>query len=187
MRVSFKQIGVLVGVAIAIFSFLFFGRQQDTYQLLLISGFVITTVCYSFILFGKGRLKTKLLWTVIVIVCIVAQQITEPFLINTSYRTFIKQNENTLADINRILEHTNGDITITTDTIIHKSDQFTEDERAKLIEGRKKLGVYLISKTDHEVYYGLWGFLDVRLGITYWAEKSYPDIQYRHITGSWFR
>ena len=186
MKVPFKYIGLLMGVALAIFSFLFFGRKQDTYQVLLISGLVIATVSYLLILFGKEKLKTKLLWTAVVILCAVIQQMTEPILINNSYRIFIKQNENTLVDINKILNHTSGDVTITADTIIHKSDEFTVAETERLFEGRRKLGVYLISKTDHEIYYGLWGFLDVRLGITYWAEKSYPDIQYRHITGNWF-
>src|SRR5436853_6616984 len=106
MTVSFKHILLLIGVALVIFSFLFFGRQQDTYQVLLISGIVIATVPYLLILFGKVTLRAKLLWTAVVILCIVIQQLTEPVLINTSYRIFIKQNETTLADINKILDRT---------------------------------------------------------------------------------
>lgn len=186
MTVSFKHITLLIGIALVIFSFLFFARQQNTYQVLLIGGIIMATISCLLILFGKETLRAKSLWTAVIILCIVIQQLAEPVLINSSYRIFIKQNETILADINKVLDHTSGDITITSDTIIHKSDQFTEEETAKLVKGRKKLGVYLISKTDHKTYYGLWGFLDVRLGITYWAEKSYPGLQYRHITGNWF-
>jgi len=186
MPTSLKNIGLSTGVLLVFLSFLFFGRKQNTYQALLIVGFSIACVSYLLILFGKGKWRSKLLWTVVVIFCAVIQQMTEPFFINTSYRIFINQNERTLMDLNNILEHTRGDVTITKDTIIHNFDQFTQDEKQKLMESRKKLSVYLISKTDHEIYYGFWGFLDVRLGITYWSEKSYPGIQYRHIIGSWF-
>jgi hypothetical protein len=186
MQTTLKFIGLSVGMLLIFLSFLFFGRRQDTYEILLNIGLVIACVSYLLILFGKEELKRKLLWTAVVILCAVIQQMTEPFFIKTSYRIFINQNENSLTEINNILDHTNGDVIIISDSIVHEFDQFTPEQIEKLIKGRKKLGVYIISKTDHETYYGFSGFLDVRLGITYWAEKSYPDIRYRHITGSWF-
>jgi hypothetical protein len=83
------------------------------------------------------------------------------------------------------LIHKQGDITILNDSI-SKGVQLTTLESDKLREGRKKLGVYIISKSDNEIYYGLWGFLDVRLGITYLNDIKKPDNNYRHLTGNWF-
>lgn len=90
-----------------------------------------------------------------------------------------------LTEINNILINKQGDITILNDSI-SKDDQLTVLESDKLREGRKKLGVSIISKSDNGIYYGLWGFLDVRLGITYLTDKIKADNNYRHLTGNWF-
>jgi len=185
MTLSFKYIGLLIGVALTFVSFLFFGRQQDTYQILLICGLVTALVFYLTILFGKGQLNTKIFWTGVVVLCAVVQQFTAPFLIDTSYRFYISQNKNVLTEINNILINKQGDITILNDSI-SKDDQLTVLESDKLREGRKKLGVSIISKSDNGIYYGLWGFLDVRLGITYLTDKIKADNNYRHLTGNWF-
>jgi hypothetical protein len=185
MTLSFKHIGLLIGVVLTFVSFLFFGRQQGTYQVLLICGLLTALIFYLTILFGKGHLKTKIFWTIVVVLCAVVQQLTEPFLIDTSYRVYINQNKNILTEINEILINKQGDITILNDSI-SKGDQLTALESDKLREGRKKLGVYIISKSDKGIYYGLWGFLDVRLGITYWTGSVEPDNKYQHLTGNWF-
>ena len=185
MTLSFKHIGLLIGVALTFVSFLFFGRQQDTYQILLICGLVTALVFYLTILFGKGQLNTKIFWTGVVVLCAVVQQFTAPFLIDTSYRFYISQNKNVLTEINNILINKQGDITILNDSI-SKDDQLTVLESDKFREGRKKLGVSIISKSDNGIYYGLWGFLDVRLGITYLTDKIKADNNYRHLTGNWF-
>jgi hypothetical protein len=59
-----------------------------------------------------------------------------------------------------------SDVTILNNDIT-KDAHLTANEIDKLRDARKKLGTYLIAKTDKEVYYGLRGFLDVRLGIVY--------------------
>jgi hypothetical protein len=185
MTLYFKYIGLLIGVVLTFVSFLFFGRQQGTYQILNIGGLVTALICYLTILFGKGHFKTKIFWTLVVVLCALVQQLTEPFLIDTSYRIYISQNKNVLTAINNILINKQDDITILNDSI-SKSDQLTILESDKLREGRKKLGVYIISKSDKGIYYGLWGFLDVRLGITYLTDKIKPDNNYRHLTDNWF-
>ena len=185
MTLSFKHIGLLIGVALTFVSFLFFGRQQGTYQILNFGGLLVALIFFLTILFGKGHPKTKILWTIVVVLCAVVQQLTEPFLIDTSYRFYISQNKTILTEINNILINKSGDITILNDSI-SKGDQLTTLESDKLREGRNKLGVYIISKSDNGIYYGLWGFLDVRLGITYLTNKIKPDNNYRHLTDNWF-
>ena len=186
MTLSFKYIGLLIGVILIFISFLFFGRQQDSYQTLLICGLVTAFVFYLTILFGKDHQKAKIFWTLVVVLCTVIQQLTEPYFIDTSYRIFISQNENVLTEINNILINKQEDVVILNDDIT-KGNQLTTFERDKLRTGRKKLSVYIISKSDNGIYYGLWGFLDVRLGINYFSDKIKPDNNYRHLTGNWYR
>ena len=141
MRLSFKPIGLLTGVVLTFVSFLFFGRQQGTYQILNICGHVTALIFYVTILFGKNHLKTKVFWSVALVLGAVVQQLTAPFLINTSYRIYISQNKNILTEINYILINKHGEITILKDSIF-KSDQLTVLESEKLREGQKKLVVY---------------------------------------------
>jgi len=186
MTFSFKHVGLLIGLISVIVSFTFFGRQQDLYDIFLTGGLLISLIFFLIIFFGKGTSKSKLIWTVIVVLFIVLQRLTEPILIDSSYRIYIRQNENILADINNILLHKTGDITILNDSITHKYDQLTTYESRELIKGQKKLGTYLISKSDKGIYYGLWGFLDVRLGIIFLTDNTKSENNYRHLTGNWF-
>src|SRR4051794_17477194 len=152
MTLSFKHIGLIIGIALVFISFLFAGRQQGTYQILLLSGLATAFIFYLTILFGKGRLKAKLFWTVLVVACAAIQQLTEPVLVDTSYRYYISQNQSTLTDINKILQQKKGDIFILNDSITAKADTLTLDEKATLKKGRKELGVYMISKSDKGIY-----------------------------------
>jgi hypothetical protein len=185
MTFSLKHIGLLIGIILTFISFLFFGRLQGTYQILLICGLLTALIFYLTILFGRSHFKTKIFWTVFIVICYIIKQFTEPFLIDTSYRFYISQNKKILTEINTILTNKKGDITILGDSI-YKGSQLTTLENAKLLEGRRKLGVYFISKSNSGIYYELWGFLDIRLGITFLSDKTKPDNNYRHITGNWY-
>ena len=186
MRPSFKHIGLLTGLLLVIISFLFFGRHQHLYQILNIGGLAISFIFFLIILLRKGIVKSKIFWTIIVIVFVVLQRVTEPILIDTSYRIYIRQNENILSNINNILLRKSGDITILNNNITDTNNQLTAYESNELIKDRKKLDAYIISKSDKGIYYGLRGFLDVRLGITYWTDIVKPDNNYQHLTGNWF-
>jgi hypothetical protein len=186
MTLSFKHIGLLVGITLVFLSFLFVGRQQGTYQILLVGGLATAFVFYLTVLFGRDKLKSKLFWTALVVACAVLQWLTEPILVDTSYRFYISQNQSTLRELNDILQLKHGDIFMLNDSVTAKSDTLTFDEKEKLKRGRKELGVYMISKSDKAIYYGLWGFLDVRLGITYLPTKDHTVDNYRHLTGKWF-
>lgn len=176
----------MIGIALVFVSILFTGRQHGTYEILLLGGLATAFIFYLAILFGKGHLKAKFLWTALVVVCAALHQMMAPFFVDTSYRYYISQNRSTLAEINNILQHKQGDIFILNESITAKSDTLTFDEKEKLIEGKRELGVYMISKFDKGIYYGLWGFLDVRLGITYLQVQEQAVDRYRHLTGNWF-
>ena len=187
MTLSFKHIGLIIGIALVFVSFLFAGRQQGTYQILLFGGLATAFVFYLTILFGRHKLKSKLFWSALVVACAVLQGLTEPILVDTSYRYYISQNRSTLNELNDILQRKQGEVFMLNDSVTAKSDILTFDEKEKLKRGRKDLGVYMISKSDNGIYYGLWGFLDVRLGITYLQTLNHTGDNYRHLTGSWFR
>jgi len=181
-----KRIGLIVGIALIFVSFLFFGRQQGIYQILSVSGFVIALAFFLSIILGKGPKKTKLIWTVVVILLAVIQHLTEPYLIDTSYRMYISGHKAVLDEINAMLMQKRGEVSVLGDSVSCREGTLNANEIAVLKEGREKLGVYIISSLDKGVYYGLWGFLDVRLGITYWLDGDQGK-QYRHLTGNWFR
>ena len=138
------------------------------------------------ILFGKHSLKSKIIAFVVVATIATVEQLLEPILIDTSYRTFIRQNENALTAVNQILAPKSGDIFISNDDIRDDSQLLTSSEKQRLIASKRKLGVYFISKSEKSIYFNLWGFLDVRLGISFWIDKSQPPSHYRHLTGAWY-
>lgn len=187
MKLSFKHIGLIVGIASIFLSFLFAGRRQGTYQILLLAGLATAFIFYLTILFGKEQSKSKLLWTALVCACAALQWLAEPMLVDTSYRYYISQHQSTLTALNDILQRKQGDVFMLNDSVTAKFDTLTFDEKEKLKKGRKDLGVYMISKSDKGIYYGLWGFLDVRLGITHLQTLEHTADKYRHITGNWFR
>ena len=104
-----------------------------------------------------------------------------------SYSIYLKQHDEELAEVNEILKHKQGDIWILRDSIRAKNgQQISSIEKQRLRQEQEKLGAYMILKTDSTIYYGLWGFLDVRLGLTYSISGRQPNIEYRHLTDNWF-
>lgn len=186
MKFSYKHIALVTGIVVIIVSFLFFGRKHDIYFVASTVGFLLALISYLFILFGKSHFKAKLLWTVVVICLVLLQQWSEPHLIHFSYRLYINKNEKKLSEVSSILLSKKSDVFILNNTITAKEDTILPNETIKLIESRKKLDVYMITKYEDKVYFGLWGFLDVRLGITFIPGQTKSFNQYTHITGNWF-
>lgn len=187
MKVSLKHIGLIAGILSVLSSFLFFGRQQGTYQVMFLAGLIVSFLCFLWIILGRETGKSKLLWTAVVFLGVVLSWLTESFFIDTSYRIYISQFEQELGEINDILENKSGEIWIMGDSITAKDGaNLTQSEKQSLMEARNKLGTYMILKKDSTIYYGLWGFLDVQLGINFAISGRTPGEQYQHLTGNWF-
>ncbi len=77
-------------------------------------------------------------------------------------------------------------ISILNDEINDKMNLLSQSEKDSLVKLRQVLNVYTITKTKNGIYYGLWGFLDVRLGITYWTKSELPNENYSHLKGKWY-
>lgn len=182
-----RHIGLIVGIIAVLISFLFFGRQQETYQMILLAGLLISGVCFLWILFGRETIKSKLMWTGIVALGAVLNWLTESYFINSSYRIYLHQFRVELAETNDLLKNKPGEIWIMNDSInVKNGPALMPVENEKLLQLKKKLGTYMILKTDSTVYYGLWGFLDVRIGLTYAFSGRQPNEQSRRLTGNWF-
>jgi len=187
MKFKNKHIGLILGLTFIIFSFLFFGRQQGIYQILLFVGLLISFVFYLTIMFGKETIKSKIIWTIVIVLSALFQQLTEPLLIKSSYLIYLKSNKTELTEVTNILIEKRGEIWITKDTIRDENCVLTNLEKEKLKKLRQKLNVYIIDKSEDEIYYGFWGFLDVRLGITYLTNKNeLHEKNLQHLTDNWF-
>ena len=181
-----KHYGLIAGLFLVIISFLFFGREQNLYQLLLIGGLLISLIFYLVILFSKGSVKSKIIWTIAIIFSVIIQRLSEPILIKSSYLIYLITHKSELTEVNQILSTKTVEISVLNDSVIDKSNILTAIEKEKLKKLRQNLHVYMISKTDKGVYYGLWGFLDVRIGLTYWTDLQKPDNYYRPLKENWY-
>jgi hypothetical protein len=186
MTRKIKRIGLTLGLFSTIISFLFFARQQGTYQLLLLFGLVVSLIFYLTILFGKETTKSKIIWTLVIILAGTIEWLTEPILIKSSYLIYLNSNEKELMTVNNILKDKPSDIFILNDEITDNKNLLTQTEKDNLVKLRQELNVYMISKSDNGIYYGLWGFLDVRIGITYWTKSEMPDENFKQLKEKWY-
>lgn len=181
-----KNTGLILGLLASIISFLFFGRNQDIYQLLLLVGFLTSALFFLLILFSKRSLLSKVLWLIVVVLAILINRVTEPILIKQSFLIYLNRNDQELNAANNILSNKPGDVFILNDELTDEDGVLTPSDKEILLKIRKKLNVYMISKSENGIYYGLWGFLDVRIGITFWTKNVNPDNSYQHLKDKWY-
>jgi hypothetical protein len=186
MKLKSHYIGLILALVLVNLSFLFFGRLQSWYQFLLLLGLLFSAIFYLKILFGKFELKAKLISTMLIILAVSLNRLIEPRLIDWSYLIYLNGHNSELARVNEILQNKAGEISIFRDKVSDQEGLLLKVEENELLELIEKLDVYIISKTDQGVYYGLWGLLDVRLGVMFWTSTDPPSSNYRHLNGKWF-
>lgn len=186
MKIKIRHICLILGMISFLLSFLWFGRDQEMYEILLIGGLAVTTVSYFWILAKTDSIKNKLIWSTVLIAGIFINRLIEPMLIDWSYLIYLNGNEKELSFINNKLHNYNDDIIIMRDTIITKN-VLSDIEKQQLQIARGKIGAYIITKSQDYIYYGLWGFLDVRLGISYYPDESKIKLSgARRIKENWY-
>lgn len=186
MPIRTASAGLLLGIISAVASFLFWATDHDTYLLLITGGLLLSFVCFLVVLFQRGTVKSKLFWTAVVIIAIPVQRLSEPVLIRASYLIFLARHGQELAAVNALLQDKRGSVSVMGHGVYDKDSLLNSGEKDQLRVLRKQLGVYLIGRSDKGVHYGLWGFLDIRLGLTWWTSKQVPDAGNRHLTGNWY-
>jgi hypothetical protein len=184
MPLRIRHIFLLLGILLTIFSFLFFGRQQETYSTLLLTGLFFSGVFFIWILFKDSK-RQKWLWTAVVGASILTEQLSEAFLINCSYKIFLGHNLELLTKVNQIMQSKSGDVFYFKNSEPNRS-KFNAAEESTINELFKQTNIYMILKDSTKIYYGTYGMLDVRLGISYVYSERRPDKRLRQIEDRWY-
>lgn len=177
-----------MGIISVFASALMYAQAGSTDVTLLLLGLAVSGIAFLTILMGNQSVKFKLFWTLFVFVSAGIFFITEEMLRKTSYRIFIALNQDSIDEINNILTPKQGEIYIYKDTILSQPGCLTEKEKAKLKELRKKVDVYMIWKMNSDIYYGIKGFLNYRVGVCHVINGNKPKIQlvHAHLSENWY-
>ncbi|NJM90270.1 MAG: hypothetical protein HC847_27165 [Hydrococcus sp. RU_2_2] len=130
MSLKPRHILLLIGILTIVLSFLFFGRAISTYNLIILSGLALSLISFILILF-KDPVRIKVCWTVIVFAGIALQWATEPIMIRLSYLFYVRQNEISLLEVNRILIGKTGNALWVYDSTLWKRNGISEAEGKK--------------------------------------------------------
>ncbi|SHF95370.1 hypothetical protein [Flavisolibacter ginsengisoli] len=185
MRFSLRHIVLLFGISAVFISFYFFGRKHSQYELLLIIGLLLSAAGYMLVLW-KDKKINKIIWTIVVVLFVLVEQLFEPNLIKASFKTYIDQNQKLLENVNAILL-TKGDMNIASNFESYLSDQFSDSEKRTLNEFFKESRVAFIMKDTKGIFYCLSGFLDEHQGIYYFPSTDHVNqFPAKRIEGNWY-
>jgi hypothetical protein len=185
MTFSIRHIILLFGILFIILSFYWFGRDNITYDIIILAGLVIFLFSFLIILFKDTR-KSKLLWTFVVFASAGLQRITEPVLIKLSYKHFIIQHESSLNSVTGLIQTKTNNLFLSPTSDLWTKNGFTQEERNQICGGLKETGISFIIKDSSKIFYLTWGVLDEYHGIYYFFSGDQADERYRHILGNWY-
>ena len=166
-----RHIALMIGIGLVFISFLFFARKMAVYQICLISGFIISGISFLSILIKKDKVKSKLLWTGIVIILGFLQYLSEPILIDSSYKIYYFKNKGELNDLKNYLITIPGDLTVMSDKVRFDLADSLIDKN-QLIKFHNDLNCTYIFKKDNYINVELWGRLDIRHGLIYSTDNK---------------
>jgi hypothetical protein len=169
-----------------ILSFLWFGRDTGTYEIIILAGLLISAISFLIILFKEDSFKRKLLWTFIVIASVGLQWLTEPILVRLSYRLFIKQHVKSLVSMTELIKSKKNDLFLSPSSDLWTRDGFKPSEVTQIRDNLKETKITIIQKDSNKIYYCTWGMLDVSHGIYYFYSGDKPDKRYKHIFDNWY-
>jgi hypothetical protein len=181
---SLRHILLLTGMASTILSFLFYGRNMTTYDILLLVGIVLSLISFVAVII-KDDSKRKILWILIVIIGIAIQHLTEQWLIKQSFKIFVSRNEQILNAVNKIFISKPPGLAVLANSL-DKSKFFSLDEKRDINKLFNNTSVYIVSSDSLSVYYGTFGFLDVRIGVRYFYTYNVPHKSLHHIFDKWY-
>jgi hypothetical protein len=184
MRFQTQHTFLILGIILIIFSFLFFGLSNGLYTTLLLSGLLISFLSFLLILLNDEHIQWWR-WIGIIAVAMVIQQLSEPFLIRSSYKILIHQNNQLFTEINQIMQLKNGDVFYLKSSQ-KDSSKFTPHENSRIRQLMDATNIHLISKDSDKVIYETYGILDVRLGIFYFLSGDKPGKRFKQIEGNWY-
>ena len=180
-----KYYGLSISLLSIIASFLFYARAQGIFFLLLLGGYFFSFLFYLAVLVNPENWKTKLKWTLIVFLALVIHYYSPPVLVKKSYQIYYLLHKKQLENVCRILKDKENGIGIMRE-VSEKIPSLSDEEKEKLLQLKNELGIYMISKYRDEVNFGLWGFLDVRLGLTCMTKPHKPRKEIYHLKDNWY-
>ena len=186
MKFTKRHIALAIGILTIILSFLWFGRDTDTYNIIILVGLTIATSSFLIILFKEKNLKLKLFWTFVVIISVGLQWLMEPLLVKVSYRIFIKQHEINLAQVTELIKSKKSDLYLSPSSELWPRNGFTQPEINQLRHYLKETKINFIQKDSNKIFYRTWGTLDVAHGIYYFYSGDKPKKRYKHIFDNWY-
>lgn len=186
MTFTLRHKTLLTGIVLVIISFLWFGWDTYTYNILLLIGLIISFFSFLTILIKSDTLKSKLLWTILIALAIGFQWLTEPLLIKLSYRLFINRHKQELESVTNFVLKKKTNIPILLLSDFKPGNGYTKEEADFIKEKLKKTSIHFISKDRFVIFYRTWGMLDVSHGIYYFYTDKQPDNRYKKITGNWY-
>ncbi|MBL7739921.1 MAG: hypothetical protein JNK14_11935 [Chitinophagaceae bacterium] len=169
-----------------ILSFIFFGRRQGLYHAILLVGLLLSLLSFLRILLADKTVKSKLIWTFIVIAAVVVQQMSEQILIRQSYRIFISKRHKALDKVNSIFESKDGDAVFTREPNGMSRSEFSPDELRYLDNFLKKARVRLIVKDEQKIFYITGGWVDIYHGVYFFYGAPPAGENYKRIKDRWY-
>ena len=185
MPINLRHISLIIGILTVILSFIFFGRKTGTYDIIIIVGLIISAISYLMILFKNEPVKNKIFWTLVLLIGIGLQWLSEPLLIRLSYYIFIKQNESKFSKINALLLSKKENVSWDQDSVFWKRNGIGVDEGVKIRNLLNDEDILLITKDSSGIYYNTFRMLDVSHGIFYYYSHNNNQSK-KHITGNWY-
>jgi hypothetical protein len=186
MTFSLRHIILLTGIFTVIISFLWFGRDTETYNIILLIGIAVSLISFLTIIIKSDSRKSKGLWILVVLVSIGVQWLTEPLLIKLSYRIFINKHDKELTSVTKLLASKKGNVFMTPSSELWTRNGYTKEESNQINNELRNTGIHFITKDSIKIYYRTWGMLDISHGVYYFYTDAKSDNRYSHIMGNWY-
>lgn len=184
MSFSLRHVLLVAGILCVIFSFLFFGREQDIYSVLLASGLFLSGISFLAVII-KDKGKSRLIWFGVVVAAIGILQLSQAWIIGKSFQILITRHQSLFDQANTIMLRKPNDLTFWSYDHKDSPANFNAHERQVLESLKRKAGLTYISKTSTRIFYETYGFLDVRGGVSYFYKDS-ADNRFYKIKGRWY-
>jgi hypothetical protein len=186
MTFSLRHITLLIGILTTILSFLWYGRDSFTYDLIILAGLTIAAISFLVILFKEKTIKNKTFWFLVVIASVGLQQLTNPFFIKVSYKHFIKQHENSLTSTTELIKTKKNIRFLLKSAELLTRENFTQQEVNQVVEGLKKTRIFFIEKDSSKITYRTVSMIDGSHSFYYFYSGDKPNERYKQIFNNWY-
>lgn len=156
MSFSLRHIMLLIGILLVVCSFLWFGRDTDTYNLLLLIGLIVSSISFLFILLKTDTWKSKLISSFFVVAGFGLLWFSEPILIRFSCKIYLNKYQKELESVSHLLVH-REDFSAVPNSDFWIRNGYTLEEARFIKDASEEIGIHRITKDGISIYYKTWG------------------------------